>query len=41
MMVYRTKFLAMEAALSDEFVVRVEDGWMIISKKHYKKWKRR
>lgn len=41
MMLYRTKHLALEAALSDEAVVRVEEGWMIIPRKHYKKWKRR
>lgn len=40
MMVYRTKHLAMEAASSDEVVVKVEDGWMIMSVWEYKVWKR-
>ena len=41
MIVYRTKHAALEAALSDEVVVRVEIGWMIIPRKRYKRWKRR
>lgn len=41
MMIYRSKYLAMEAKLSDEVVVRVEAGWTIIPRKHYKRWKRR
>lgn len=41
MMLYRTKYHALEAALSDEVAVRVEDGWMLIPRKHYKRWKRR
>ena len=41
MLIFRTKFLAMEAALSDEVAVRVEAGWTLIPRKHYKRWKRR
>lgn len=41
MMIYRTKYHAMEAAMSDEVAVRVEAGWMLIPRKHYKRWKRR
>jgi len=41
MMVYRNKYLAMEAAASDEVAVKVEAGWMLIPRKHYKRWKRK
>ena len=41
MMIYRTKFLALEVAQDDEVAVRLEDGWTLIPKKHYKRWKRR
>ena len=41
MKIYMSKYLAMLETLSDEVVVRVEDGWTIIPRKHYKKWKRR
>ena len=41
MPIFKQKYLARLEALSDEVVVRVEDGWTIIPRKHYKKWKRR
>ena len=41
MLVFRNKHLALEAAASDEVAVRIEDGWMLIPRKHYKRWKRR
>lgn len=40
MMIYRTKWLALEAASSDEVVVKVEGGYMIMSAYEYKVWKR-
>lgn len=41
MMIYRSKYLAMEAAASDEVAVKVEAGWMLIPRVKYRKWKRR
>ena len=41
MLIYSTKYLAMEAALSDEVAVRVEAGWTLIPRVKYRKWKRR
>ena len=41
MMIYRTKGLALEVAMSDEVAVRVEAGWMLIPRVKYRKWKRR
>ena len=41
MLIFNSKYLAMLEMLSDEVVVRVEDGWTIIPRKHYKRWKRR
>ena len=41
MMIYRTKYLAQVVATSDEVAVFVGDGWMLISKTEYRKWKRR
>ena len=40
MMIYRSKYMAMEAALSDEVVVKVEGGYMIVPVWEYKTWKR-
>lgn len=41
MLIFASKYHAMEAALSDEVAVRIEDGWTLIPRKHYKRWKRR
>lgn len=41
MLIFKSKYLAMEAALSDEVAVKVEAGWTLIPRKHYKRWKRR
>lgn len=41
MMVYRTKYLALIRANSDETVVRVEDGYMIVPRGKHRKWKSR
>lgn len=40
MMIYRTKYLAQKVAMSDEVVVKVEGGYMIMSVYEYKTWKR-
>ena len=40
MMIYRTKHLAMMEAQSDEKVIRVDGGYMIVPVREYKKWKR-
>ena len=40
MMIYRTRYLAKKAAASDEVVVKVEGGYMLISTYEYKVWKR-
>lgn len=39
MMIYRTKYLARKAARSDEVVVKVEGGYMIMSAWEYHVWK--
>lgn len=39
MMIYRTRYLAMEAAASDEVAVKVEGGYMLMSAYEYKAWK--
>ena len=41
MLIFSSKYLAMQAALSDEVAVKVEAGWTLIPRKHYKRWKRR
>ena len=41
MMIYRTKFLAQRVAMSDEVVVKVEGGYMIVSAYEYREWKQR
>ena len=40
MMIYRTRYLAKKEAKSDEVVVKVEGGYMIMSVWEYKVWKR-
>ena len=40
MMIYRTKHLAAMEAQSDEKVIRVEGGYMIVPIWEYKQWKR-
>ena len=40
MMIYRTKYLARKKELSDEVVVKVEGGYMIMSVIDWKRWKR-
>lgn len=41
MKVYRTKYLAMLEAQADEQVVKVEGGFMLISRMEMKRMKRR
>jgi hypothetical protein len=40
MMIYRTRYLARKEAKSDEVVVKVEGGYMIMSLYQYRIWKR-
>ena len=40
MMIYRTRYLAKKAAASDEVVVKVEGGYMLMSAWEYRVWKR-
>lgn len=40
MMIYRTKYLARLEAASDEVVIKVEGGYMIMSAYEYRVWKR-
>lgn len=40
MMIYRTRYLAQRVARSDEKVIKVEGGYMIISYHDWKVWKR-
>lgn len=39
MMIYSTKYAARKVARSDEVVVKVEGGYMIMSAYEYKVWK--
>ena len=39
MMIYRTRYLAKLEAASDEVVVKVEGGYMIMSMHEYRIWK--
>ena len=41
MIVYANKYLAMQDALSDEIVVKVEGGYMLISRMEIKRMKRK
>lgn len=41
MKVYRTKYLAMLEAQADEQAIKVEGGYMLVSRMEMKRWKRR